>query len=134
MIKKLKYFIRSKILTNKLFLIDKKSHSKSLYLTFDDGPVPSVTDKRLTLLDKHDVKVKSFVLGNCAQQYSELIVRINESGHKLANHNHTHSPFHKISLAQTVREIIDSNLAIENIIHKNVTCLEHHKDVGILNY
>jgi len=118
MIQQLKYFIRSKLLPNKLFLIDKKSHAKSIYLTFDDGPVPGVTDKLLTLLDKYDVKVTFFVIGSCAQKHPELIVKINESGHTLANHSYTHPPFHKISLAQKVREIINTNLAIENIINK----------------
>jgi len=118
MIQKLKYFIRSKILPNKLFLIDKKNHSKSIYLTFDDGPVPGVTDKLLTLLDKYNVKATFFVVGNRVQKHPELLLNIYESGHKLANHTFTHPAFHKISLAQKVREIIDTNLAIENIINE----------------
>ena len=118
MIQKLKYFIRSKLLPNKLFLIDKKTQSKSIYLTFDDGPIPGVTDKLLTLLDKYDVKATFFIVGNCAQKHPELISKINESGHKLANHSFTHPPFHKISLAKKVREIIDTNLIIENIINE----------------
>jgi peptidoglycan/xylan/chitin deacetylase (PgdA/CDA1 family) len=86
MLQKLKYFIRSKLIPNSLFLIDKGQSSKSLYLTFDDGPVPEITEPLLDFLDKYQVKATFFIIGECAKKYPEMLTRIHQEGHVLANH------------------------------------------------
>ena len=39
------------------------NHEKRLYLTFDDGPTPAVTDAILDLLNSYDAKATFFCLG-----------------------------------------------------------------------
>jgi peptidoglycan/xylan/chitin deacetylase (PgdA/CDA1 family) len=119
MLQKLKYFIRSKLLPNRLFLIDKKNGVKSLYLTFDDGPVPEVTIPLLELLDKYQVKATFFVIGECAKKHPEILRLIHQKGHVLANHTYTHPPFHKISIQQKLKEVIDTNHLIKEVINKD---------------
>ena len=119
MLQKLKYFIRSKILPNRLFLIDKKYEVKPLYLTFDDGPVPEVTIHLLELLDKYQVKTTFFVIGECAKKHPDVLSLIHQKGHVITNNTYTHPPFHKISMQQKIRKVIDTNHLFKEIINKD---------------
>jgi peptidoglycan/xylan/chitin deacetylase (PgdA/CDA1 family) len=62
-------------------------------LTFDDGPDPVGTPLVLDLLDRHGAKATFFVLGKHAALYPELIKRIADSGHTIANHSFDHPRF-----------------------------------------
>ncbi|PHR83631.1 MAG: polysaccharide deacetylase [Colwellia sp.] len=116
---KIRYFIRSKLLPNSLFLIDGKKESKSLYLTFDDGPVQGITENLLDLLDKYQVKATFFIIGQCAKSNPEIIKEIHHRGHKLANHTYTHPAFHKISLPEKINEITSTNTLIKELTNEN---------------
>jgi peptidoglycan/xylan/chitin deacetylase (PgdA/CDA1 family) len=61
-------------------------------LTFDDGPTSGSTDRVLDILDQAAVKATFFIVGVNAQQRPELLHRIYDSGHLIANHtlNHSH--------------------------------------------
>ena len=60
------------------------------YLTFDDGPHPERTNKILDILKANDVKATFFVLGEQAEKYPEIIKRIYDEGHTIANHSTNH--------------------------------------------
>jgi len=114
MLEKIKYFIRSVILPDRLFLVSKSKRDKAIYLTFDDGPVPGVTDELLALLKKHDAKATFFLLGKCAKEQSELLSNIFEDGHTVANHSFSHANFTRLSKEQQETEILKTNEIIEN--------------------
>ena len=61
-----------------------------LYLTFDDGPDPGITEFVLDVLAKHNVKATFFCCGNRAQYHPQLVKRIQSEGHVLANHTYSH--------------------------------------------
>jgi len=63
---------------------------KIIYLTFDDGPEPSVTPKVLDLLHLYGLKATFFCLGQKAEQHPELISLIKKRGHSICNHGYTH--------------------------------------------
>jgi len=69
----------------------RNANRKIAYLTFDDGPSAKVTPQILDVLDKYNVKATFFVIGNQAEQYPDLIKRIDASGHAIGNHSYTHS-------------------------------------------
>jgi len=119
MLQKLKYFVRSKLIPNSLFLIDKGSSSMTLYLNFDDGPVPEVTTPLLERLDKYQVKVTFFIIGECAKKYPEMLELIHEKVHVLANHTYTHPPFHKIAMKQKIKKVVDTNILIKNFVNQD---------------
>ncbi|UUO23441.1 polysaccharide deacetylase family protein [Colwellia sp. M166] len=119
MLQKLKYFVGSKLIPNRLFLIDKGRSSKSLYLTFDDGPVPEVTTPLLELLGKYQVKATFFIVRECAKVHSEVLTLIHQKGHALANHTFTHLPFHKSTMKQKIKEVVDTNILIKNIVNED---------------
>ncbi len=68
----------------------KKTSSKVIYLTFDDGPVPEVTPQVLEILDIYGWKATFFCVGENVKKnpviYNEIISR----GHKTANHTFNH--------------------------------------------
>ena len=43
-----------------------------VFLTFDDGPTPGITEWILSTLDKYDAKATFFVLGKNVEMYPDL--------------------------------------------------------------
>ncbi len=65
------------------------SETKRAFLTFDDGP-STVTPTILDILKQENIKASFFVLGTRVNAMPEIIKRIYEEGHYLANHGNTH--------------------------------------------
>jgi len=61
-----------------------------IFITFDDGPTPGVTDKVLSLLKKYDAKASFFCLGKNVQKEPALFQRILKEGHSVGNHTYNH--------------------------------------------
>lgn len=70
-----------------------KGKSKSIALTFDDGPDPENTPKILETLKQYNLKATFFVIGKKAEQFPEILKRIDEEGHTIGNHSYSHSYF-----------------------------------------
>lgn len=70
--------------------IYKQTSNRIAYLTFDDGPSEAVTPKILDILKEQQIKATFFVVGKSAEKNPELIKRIFEEWHMLANHTFTH--------------------------------------------
>jgi peptidoglycan/xylan/chitin deacetylase (PgdA/CDA1 family) len=65
-------------------------HSNGILLTFDDGPDDEKTPIILNILKEHEVSGIFFVIGSKAEKSPELIRRISDEGHVLANHTFSH--------------------------------------------
>lgn len=63
---------------------------KAVYLTFDDGPIPTVTPWVLDLLDKHNVKATFFMVGDNIRKHPEEFRMVVECGHRIGNHTYNH--------------------------------------------
>jgi len=63
---------------------------KELFLTFDDGPIPEVTPWVLDQLQQYDAKATFFCVGENAQRYPDIMLRLHAEGHSLGNHTHNH--------------------------------------------
>lgn len=94
-------------------LWDVKTEEKLVALTFDDGPHPKHTSDVLDLLTQYNAKGTFFVVGEHANKNPELILRMYEDGHELANHTYTH-PF-KVTVPQLMEEIKQTNDTIYSI-------------------
>lgn len=70
---------------------------KVLYLTFDAGYENGCTEKILDTLKKHEVSAAFFLVGNYIQQNADLVRRMNDEGHIVANHTMHHYDMSKIS-------------------------------------
>lgn len=60
-------------------------------LTFDDGPTSPYTDKVLDILAGQGVKAAFFVIGKNVERYPEVVRRMHDEGHIVANHTYDHS-------------------------------------------
>jgi peptidoglycan/xylan/chitin deacetylase (PgdA/CDA1 family) len=71
-----------------LWRMDENDHS--VYLTFDDGPIPESTPFLLKTLREFDVKATFFVVGDNVRKYPELYQQILDEGHRVGNHTFNH--------------------------------------------
>lgn len=62
----------------------------TIYLSFDDGPTPGVTEWVLDCLRKYDAKASFFCLGKNVVLYPEIFERIIHEGHSIGNHTYNH--------------------------------------------
>jgi peptidoglycan-N-acetylglucosamine deacetylase len=69
---------------------DKRETGKKLYLTFDDGPTPVITEQILDILDKYQAKATFFCLGRNVERHPEIYQKILNRGHQTGNHTYSH--------------------------------------------
>ena len=75
------------------YLWSKPKGKKTIYLTFDDGPIPEVTDFVLdTLSRKRDKPIPAtfFCIGDNVRKHPEVFKRILTEGHSIGNHTYNH--------------------------------------------
>ena len=63
---------------------------KELFLTFDDGPIPGVTDFVLQTLKKYSCKATFFCIGDNVHKHPDVFRKIVEDGHRIGNHTFNH--------------------------------------------
>jgi peptidoglycan/xylan/chitin deacetylase (PgdA/CDA1 family) len=63
---------------------------KIIYLTFDDGPVPGITDWVLRTLDKYNAKATFFCVGDNIRLHPEIYSQVRKAGHSTGNHTMNH--------------------------------------------
>jgi len=94
----------------------KNPKKKTLYLTFDDGPIPGVTPWVLDILDKYKVKATFFCVGENVMKYPEIYQEILKRGHRTGNHTFNHKRGFLndtkgyLANVEKAAEYIDSNL------------------------
>lgn len=73
------------------------TEEKVIYLTFDAGYENGNTPAILDALKKHRIPAAFFVVGNYLETSPELVKRMTEEGHIVANHTYHHPDMSKIS-------------------------------------
>jgi len=92
------------------------SDRKILYLTFDDGPTPFITEKVLELLDEYKAKATFFCIGKNIEQHPGIFNLIKEKGHHIGSHTYSHLNGWKSKTEEYIndymkgRELSQSNL------------------------
>jgi len=93
-----------------------KGKEKQLFLTFDDGPEPDITNWVLDVLTEYDAKATFFCVGNKVEQYPKIYNKIISQGHSIGNHTYSHkkgwttASKEYISDVEKAAEFIDSSL------------------------
>lgn len=77
----------------------------TVYLTFDDGPIPEVTPWVLDQLDRYGAKATFFAVGENAFRYPELIKEIKSRGHQIGNHTLHHLQGSKVTTRGYLRDV-----------------------------
>lgn len=64
--------------------------AKYVALTFDDGPKGRITETLLDGLKERGVHATFFLIGNLAEEYPELVQRMDREGHQIGLHSYDH--------------------------------------------
>lgn len=104
-----KYFVKTpsplKFIFNKwIWSFSKKE--KIIYLTFDDGPTPEITEWTLNELNKYNAKATFFCIGKNIKEFPTIYQKIKDSSHAIGNHTYNHLNGKKTSL----------NLYMDNVL------------------
>lgn len=79
--------------------------TKSLVLTYDDGPGEELTPKLLDLLASRNAKATFFLTGFRATKSPDLVDEIASQGHEIACHTHQHLNAWRTSPSRSVHDI-----------------------------
>lgn len=89
-------------------------HERSVYLTFDDGPIPESTPFLLDTLRCYGVKATFFVVGDNVRKYPELFEQIKADGHVVGNHTHNHISGFRHSIKEYMYNVEKANAYIRS--------------------
>ncbi len=82
-----------------------KGVGKVVYITFDDGPTPDVTEQILDVLDKYSVKASFFCCGQNADANPELLKKIADEGHTIGYHSYSHKDILKTKPSEWLADV-----------------------------
>lgn len=66
------------------------NNENKVYLTFDDGPTPEITEWTLAQLKKHNAKATFFCIGDNIRKYPEIFQKVVAEEHSIGNHTFNH--------------------------------------------
>jgi peptidoglycan/xylan/chitin deacetylase (PgdA/CDA1 family) len=66
------------------------NNTNTVYLTFDDGPIPEVTPWVLSELKKYNAKATFFCIGDNINKHPAIFKQIINDGHGIGNHTFNH--------------------------------------------
>ena len=87
------YWIKTSVLLKKIFsnyIWDIRNKDNCVYLTFDDGPTPEITQWTLLQLKKYNAKATFFCIGNNVEKHPEIFNSVIQQGHVIGNHTFNH--------------------------------------------
>ena len=96
------------------FLWEMPKGEKKLYLTFDDGPHPTITPQVLEILKKFNAKATFFCIGNNVNKYKDTFELIKKEGHSVGNHTFNHERGWKTKTQDYVNSVIEANALIQS--------------------
>lgn len=111
-------FVVKKLFPNYIWEIP--TNKKELFLTFDDGPTPSVTDWVLDELKRFNAKATFFCIGNNVRQHPQLFHRILEENHSIGNHTHNHIKGWKTKTNDYLENVFDAEKTIKDQLESSI--------------
>src|SRR5690606_27888093 len=93
------------------FFWQKKSED-TVFITFDDGPHPTITPMALALLKKYNAHATFFCVGNNVVKYPEVYHQIIDEGYSIGNHTMSHINGWNTSIKNYIKDVM---LAAYNI-------------------
>lgn len=110
----------------------------TVYLTFDDGPVPEVTPWVLDLLESRGVKATFFMVGDNVRRNPGLLDEVKRRGHSVGNHTMHHLQGRDTSTKRYLRDISEAASLIDSRLFRpphgimrwsQSRVIRHHYDI-----
>lgn len=117
----------------------KRRNRPSVYITFDDGPIPEVTPWVLDTLDSlGGVKATFFMVGDNVRRNPGLLEEVRRRGHTVGNHTMHHLQGFKVTSRTYLRDITEANNLIGSTLFRpphgimrwsQAALLKHHYNI-----
>ena len=78
-------------------------------LTIDDGPDPLTTPSILATLERHGARATFFLISDRARRHPDIVRRIIEGGHEIANHMTRDETSHKLAPTEFCRALHEAD-------------------------
>jgi peptidoglycan/xylan/chitin deacetylase (PgdA/CDA1 family) len=93
-------------------LVQARVATRTVYLTFDDGPSGTWTPRYLDVLKKYHAKATFFTTGQNAKAHPRITARAHREGHLLANHTWNHADLTRLSRAKVKSQLTRTQSAL----------------------
>ncbi|NMH87523.1 polysaccharide deacetylase family protein [Flavivirga algicola] len=103
------------------YIWDLPSTDKIIYLTFDDGPTPKITNWVLDTLKEYNAKATFFCIGNNIKKYPEIFQNILDNGHSIGNHTQNHVKGWKTKTKDYLKNIEEAQRTINDEISNKIS-------------
>ncbi|GAA3601640.1 polysaccharide deacetylase family protein [Flavivirga amylovorans] len=114
--------VKTPLIVKKMFpnyIWDIPTTDKVIYLTFDDGPTPEITNWVLSTLKAYNAKATFFCIGNNIKKHPDIFQNILNEGHNIGNHTHNHIKGWKTKSKDYLRNIEEAQDIINNQASNN---------------
>lgn len=91
------------------------ARTKEVYLTFDDGPTPEITEWVLQQLALYNAKATFFCIGKNVDANPEVFKQIVDAGHSIGNHTQNHLNAWKVTKEQYLLNVKEAEGRIINL-------------------
>ncbi|MGY5851530.1 polysaccharide deacetylase family protein [Salegentibacter sp. F14] len=86
---------------------------KSIFFTFDDGPIPEVTPWVLNQLEAFQAKATFFCIGENIRKNPELFQKMLNKGHQIGNHSFNHLNGWKTPTSKYLQNVLLTEALLE---------------------
>jgi peptidoglycan/xylan/chitin deacetylase (PgdA/CDA1 family) len=107
---KTNYFVK-RIFPN--YIWDIPNRENKVYLTFDDGPTPEITEWTLEQLKKYNAKATFFCIGNNIEKHPAIFQKVIDEEHAIGNHTFNHLKGWETTIEEYVENTRKCSLFIE---------------------
>lgn len=97
------------------YVWDIPNMENKIYLTFDDGPIPEVTEWVLELLKKEEIKATFFCIGDNIKKNPDVFRKVISDGHSIGNHTFNHLK----GWNSSTEDYLKNTILCEEAIHLN---------------
>jgi len=92
---------------------------KIIFLTFDDGPTPTITNWTLDVLNQFNAKATFFCVGDNVKNHPDIFDNILSNGHVIGNHTYNHPRGWKSSTKSYVNNVEQAQEFIDFQLQKS---------------
>lgn len=97
-----------------LFRRHEPGHQHTVYLTFDDGPIPEVTPWVLDVLDRYGIKATFFMVGDNVRKHPDVYEEVVRRGHRIGNHTMHHVSGFRLTRRSYLRDVAEARQYIDS--------------------
>lgn len=101
-----------------LFRVKEPDGARTVYLTFDDGPIPESTPWVLDTLDRYGVKATFFMVGDNVRKHPGLYEEVRRRGHAVGNHTMHHLRGSRVTTRKLVNDVREAAQYIDSTLFR----------------